>query len=444
MQKRWLVADPITPQAEDNLQAYHPVLRQLLFNRGIGSADAAASFVTCQPGFDTNPMQMVGMKASVERIAVAVKLHEPIVVYGDYDVDGVTATALLIQMLEAVGAAAKAYIPNRFDEGYGLNTEALDLLKAEGARLVITVDCGIRSPEEARHAGDIGLDLIITDHHHPADGALPPAMAILNPKQPGDEYPEKNLAGVGIAYKLAEALVAELLGTHVPDSQLDLVALGTVADLAPLVGENRHLVRRGLEEIRHTHRQGLYSLAQVASLQINKTTAGNIGFVLGPRLNAAGRLKSAKAALELLLTDDPRRAGRLAQELEANNQERQAVTRADPGGGRAAGHVRRRAACTSFCSPRGFQRGRRRAGGLEARGGALSPGCGGRQRSRGNAGLVPINPGVPHHGCSGQMCRSARAARGACRGRGIHSEKYQPAGAYRATQEPGRGRARST
>ena len=294
MQKRWLIADPITPEAEGNLQAYDPVVRQLLFNRGIGTADAAGFFVDCQPGFDTDPWQMTGMQTAVERIALAIKQHEPIIVYGDYDVDGVTATALLIQMLEAVGAAARPYIPNRFDEGYGLNTEALDLLKAEGARLVITVDCGIRSPEEAQHARDIGLDLIITDHHHPADGALPPALAIVNPKQDGDQYPEKNLAGVGIAHKLAEAIASALLGTHAPDSELDLVALGTVADLAPLVGENRHLVRRGLEEIRHTRRQGLYSLAQVASLQIAKTTAGNIGFVLGPRLNAAGRLKSAE------------------------------------------------------------------------------------------------------------------------------------------------------
>jgi single-stranded-DNA-specific exonuclease len=253
--------------------------------------------------------------------------HEPIAVYGDYDVDGVTATALLIQVLESLSAIVKPYIPNRFDEGYGLNMEALDLLKAEGTKLVITVDCGIRSPEEAQHARDIGLDLIITDHHHPADGALPPALAIVNPKQPGDPYPEKNLAGVGIARKLAEALAGRVAGSRAPDSQLDLVALGTVADLAPLLGENRHLVRRGLAEIRHTQRQGLYSLAQVAALKIQRTTASNIGFVLGPRLNAAGRLKSAKAALELLLTNDPLRAGALAQELEASNQERQAVTR---------------------------------------------------------------------------------------------------------------------
>jgi single-stranded-DNA-specific exonuclease len=266
------------------------------------------------------------MAEAVHRIRFALDHSQPIAVYGDYDVDGVTATALLAQVLRALGGDVRPYIPNRFDEGYGLNIEALDSLKSEGARLVITVDCGIRSPSEAEHAREIDLDLIITDHHHPSDGDLPPALAIINPKVPGDTYPDKNLAGVGVAYKLAEALSADSSRSTL-DGVLDLVALGTVADLAPLIGENRGLVRRGLETIRQATRQGLLSLAAVSAMQIGKTTASQIGFVLGPRLNAAGRLKSAKAALELLLTADPMRAGLLAQELEANNQERQAVTR---------------------------------------------------------------------------------------------------------------------
>jgi single-stranded-DNA-specific exonuclease len=252
---------------------------------------------------------------------------ESVAVYGDYDVDGVTATALLLQVLRAMNAEVRPYIPNRFDEGYGLNMDALDTLKATGVGLVITVDCGIRSPAEAQHARDIGLDLIISDHHHPADGALPSAVAIVNPKLPGDDYPDKNLAGVGIAFKIAQALASGGSTGASLDALLDLVALGTVADLAPLIGENRTLVRRGLEAIRQTRRQGLFSLANVASMQISKTTASQIGFILGPRLNAAGRLRSAEAALELLITDDPSRAGLLAQELDANNQERQAVTR---------------------------------------------------------------------------------------------------------------------
>jgi single-stranded-DNA-specific exonuclease len=326
MKKRWHLPPGITPEADRNLAGFHPELRQLLFNRGYGTAAEAAAFLHAEPDFDTDPFQLTGMESVVERITHALKAAQPIAVYGDYDVDGVTATALLVQALTAMGATVQPYIPNRFDEGYGLNNDALDQLKARGAQLVITVDCGIRSPRESQHAKDIGLDLIISDHHHPVQGDLPPAAAIINPKQPGDEYPDKNLAGVGIAFKIVEALIARGSGGSSLEL-LDLVALGTVADLAPLIGENRALVRNGLAEIRRGRRQGLFSLANVASMQIGKTTAGNIGFVLGPRLNAAGRLKSAEAALELLMTGDPARAGLLAQELDANNRERQAVTR---------------------------------------------------------------------------------------------------------------------
>ena len=327
MQKRWHVPPMITPEADRNLEAYHPVLRQLLFNRGYATAEQAQAFLGGQPEYNTDPFQLSSMAAVVDRIRFAVERREPVAVYGDYDVDGVTATALLVEALEGRHADVRPYIPNRFDEGYGLNIEALENLKADGVRLVITVDCGIRSPQEAQHAREIGLDLIISDHHHPADGDLPQAVAIVNSKVPGDEYPDKNLAGVGIAFKIADALETAGPSDGRLESLLDLVALGTVADLAPLIGENRGLVRRGLDQIRNTRRQGLFSLAGVAAMQISKTTANQIGFMLGPRLNAAGRLKSAKAALELLMTKDPTRAGLLAQELDANNQERQTITR---------------------------------------------------------------------------------------------------------------------
>ena len=327
MQKRWHLPPVITSEADRNLGAFHPVLRQLLFNRGYGTEAEARAFVHGDTSLNTDPFQLTGMSSVVDRIRYAVDHSESVAVYGDYDVDGVTATALLLQVLRAMNAEVRPYIPNRFDEGYGLNMDALDTLKATGVGLVITVDCGIRSPAEAQHARDIGLDLIISDHHHPADGALPSAVAIVNPKLPGDDYPDKNLAGVGIAFKIAQALASGGSTGASLDALLDLVALGTVADLAPLIGENRTLVRRGLEAIRQTRRQGLFSLANVASMQIRKTTASQIGFILGPRLNAAGRLRSAEAALELLITDDPSRAGLLAQELDANNQERQAVTR---------------------------------------------------------------------------------------------------------------------
>ena len=188
------------------------------------------------------------------------------------------------------------------------------------------MDCGIRSPAEAAYAGELGLDLIITDHHQPAND-LPKAYAIVNPKQTGDEYPDKELAGVGVAYKIAEALIEARKSDFDKSQLLDLVALGTVADLAPLTGENRYLVRKGLERIRATSRQGLFSLANVAELNISLTTATNIGFVLGPRLNAAGRLESALAAFELLTTRDVMRAGQLALQLDQNNRDRQALTR---------------------------------------------------------------------------------------------------------------------
>ncbi len=329
--KRWLISPPLTPQADANLSAFPPVLRQLLFNRGYATESEANAFLRAEPDFDTDPMKIKGMDVVVDRIRLALEQHQPIAIYGDYDVDGVTATALLVQTLQFLGGDVRGYIPDRFEEGYGLNNKALDHLQAEGVRLVITVDCGIRSPVEAFHAREIGLDLIISDHHHPA-AELPPALAVINTKQPGDTYPDKDLAGVGIAYKIAEALL-EHLHPAIPTSRLnlqdlqDLVALGTVADLAPLIGENRVLVRRGLKQIRETKRQGLYSLANVAEMVIGRTTAGQIGFVLGPRLNAAGRLESAQAALELLTTHDHMRAGELAQKLDTQNRQRQALTR---------------------------------------------------------------------------------------------------------------------
>lgn len=328
LQKHWFVPPTITPQADENLANFSPVLRQLLFNRGYATDSNARAFLAAAPNFDTNPFQLAEMEVAVQRLRSAVVHEEQIAVYGDYDVDGVTATALLLQTLQRLGARVRPYIPRRFEEGYGLNSAALDSLKADGVSLVITVDTGIRSPEEALHARAIGLDLIISDHHHPVEGSLPDALAVICPKRSGDTYPDKNLAGVGIAYKLAEGLLTNHGAPAELKKLLDLVALGTVADLAPLIGENRTLVRRGLQEIRETRRQGLFALANVSDVAIGKTSASQIGFALGPRLNAAGRLESAEAALELLTTDDPRRAGALALELNEQNRRRQSLTRA--------------------------------------------------------------------------------------------------------------------
>jgi len=331
--KRWMVAPPITLQADEALVKFPPILKQILFNRGLATDAEARAFLKAEPKADTDPFQMIGMTAVVDRICYALEKNEPIAIYGDYDVDGVTATALLVQALGALGANVRGYIPNRFDEGYGLNKDALDSLQADGVKLVITVDCGIRSPEEALHARSLGLDLIISDHHHPDGENLPAAFAVINPKQHGDPYPDKDLAGVGIAYKIVEAVIQDRSKRKEESSLfplaslLDLVALGTVADLAPLVGENRVLVRRGLRQIRETKRQGLFSLAGVADVKINKVTAGNIGFMLGPRLNASGRLESALASFELLTTTDFMRAGQLALQLDTQNRQRQALTR---------------------------------------------------------------------------------------------------------------------
>jgi single-stranded-DNA-specific exonuclease len=331
--KNWEIAQKISPTADQELKCYHPILRQVLFNRGYATLVEAQHFLNARPVFDTNPFQIKGMRTAVERIEAALRKSEFIIIYGDYDVDGVTATALLVKVLEALGAKVRGYIPNRFEEGYGVNNEALSSLESQGAHLIITVDCGIRSLPEAEHARMLGLDLIITDHHHPS-AELPVALAIINPKQPGDLYPDKDLAGVGLAYKLADALLQHLRDCgfpvapdlHVAD-YLDLVALGTVADLAPLVGENRSMVRSGLEAIRSCKRQGLQSLMGVAGVNPPKVMATDIGYILGPRLNAAGRLESALASLELLTTQSLTQAGLLAQQLDNQNRERQTITR---------------------------------------------------------------------------------------------------------------------
>lgn len=327
LQKHWDIPSKMPPDVDDALSSYNPILRQLLCNRGLKTDHAARRFLSAEVEFDADPFQLAGMDAAVERIRHAVAQGQTIAVYGDYDVDGVTATALLAEALQWLGATVRPYIPHRFEEGYGLNVEALDNLKADGASIVVTVDCGIRSLEEARHARAIGLDLVITDHHHPLGQELPAALSVICPKQTGDTYPEKNLAGVGIAYKLAQALGRGGKAQVGDERLLDLVALGTVADLAPLTGENRMLVRGGLKELRQTTRQGLFSLAAVAGLALSNVSSSHIGFMLGPRLNAAGRLDSAVAALELLTTTDSVRAGQLAQQLEVQNRQRQALTR---------------------------------------------------------------------------------------------------------------------
>jgi single-stranded-DNA-specific exonuclease len=324
---------PMPAAVEAELLDFPPVLRQLLHNRGYKTKVEANNFLFANSPENTDPFLMKGIPEAVDRIHFALQQGEPVAIYGDYDADGVTATALLVQFLENLGAPVIGYIPNRFDEGYGLNKEALSSLHDQGIRLVITVDCGIRSPDEADFARQVGLDLIITDHHHVGDN-VPQALSVINPKQPGDCYPEKNLAGVGLAYKLASGLVGKIVkdGDSIPDHHqadqyLDLVALGTIADMVPLIGENRALVRKGLEQIRKPHRQGIQSLIGVTGLKPGSITSGDVGYMLGPRLNAAGRLESALTALNMLISQDVHEASELAQRLEVQNRERQEITR---------------------------------------------------------------------------------------------------------------------
>jgi single-stranded-DNA-specific exonuclease len=325
--KRWEVAPPPPSEAIQELSGYPQILRQILYNRGYRTHEQARLFLEAQTPPGSQPLNLLNLPKAMDRINYAILHHENIVVYGDYDADGVTATALLGLALNALGAEVREYIPNRFDEGYGLNLEAMRTLSEEGANLIITVDCGIRSWEEADYARSIGMDLIITDHHYPLD-ELPNAFAVINPKQAGDNYPEKNLAGVGLAYKLVEAIsLSEKYPNLDSRDYLDLVALGTVADLVPLTGENRSLVRSGLEYIRQPLRQGMMALIGVSGLTPARITTTDISFALAPRLNASGRLESALASLHLLTSQDPMEVGQLAQWLEIQNRDRQKIMR---------------------------------------------------------------------------------------------------------------------
>jgi single-stranded-DNA-specific exonuclease len=323
--KHWEIHERIPQETDQSLAMYPKFFRQILFARGIRSEREAAAYLEDRSE-GNDPFQLTDMEAAIDRLSTAIEQNEPIAVYGDYDVDGVTATALLTQVLRSYGAEVIYYIPRRFDEGYGLNVEALDSLGEQGIRVVVTVDCGIRSPREVERAKELGIDLIISDHHHPGD-EVPHAWAVICPKRPGDSYADKDLSGVGLAYKIAQALEIRRSGEGVnADDWLDLVALGTVSDVVPLRGENRSLVRRGLQQIRSGGRAGLISLAGAAGVRIQQVRAGDIAFMLGPRLNAAGRLDTAMDALRLLMCEDIMQAGILAQQLDDQNRKRQEIT----------------------------------------------------------------------------------------------------------------------
>ena len=296
---------------------------QLLVNRNIKTPEAAQDFLFGGLSACSDPFLMKDMHKAVGRIKKAIEKNEKILIYGDYDVDGVTATALLANVLDEMGANFETFIPNRLEEGYGMNVRAVALARDHGVGLIITVDCGINSVKEVECANNYGIDVIITDHHEVKGDAHPDAYAILDPHQETCEYPFKFLAGVGVAYKLARALMGD--NKEVVDKHLDLVALGTIADVAPLNGENRILAKLGLKKLRNTDKPGLRALMEVARVNPEKLTCRNIGFALGPRINAMGRVGSANVALELLMCKDEYKAKELAKTLDKENRNRQSI-----------------------------------------------------------------------------------------------------------------------
>jgi len=283
------------------------------------------------PKYDLgDPFLLPDMSKATKRIKEAIKNDEKIVIFGDYDVDGVTSCAMLWEVFSFLGKEVQIYIPDRFDEGYGLKESSLRNLKSGGVDLVITVDCGIRDAKLIRKMSEEGLDIIVTDHHNVGD-KTPECVAVVNPKRNTNEYPEKNLAGVGVAYGLARALLVEM-GIEERKKEwfekwnLDLVAMGTVADMMPLVGENRILVYYGLKVLSQTKKKGIRRILEIAEADISKTDSKTIGFVLGPRLNAAGRLDNAMLAFDLLTENEDLEINMIANNLDEKNRKRRTVT----------------------------------------------------------------------------------------------------------------------
>jgi len=343
--RRWRLR---TGERTDALRSsdYPPLLQRLLANRGIRTLDEARRFLEGAPA-PPDPFLLPDMERAVQRLRLALRRRELVAVFGDFDVDGVTAAALLTQGLEALGGRVLTHIPDRFLEGYGLNTDAIDRLRAQGADLLLTADCGSSSVAEVEHARALGMDVLIVDHHAVPEH-LPPAQALVNPRllreeagtgnselgsageSPSSRFPVpsslEGLAAVGLAYQLMAALHGALNAAFEPDEHLDLVALGTVVDVAPLLGENRELVRRGLAALARTSRPGLRALMKVAGIDPGRLDTEALSFALGPRLNAAGRIANARLAYDLLVARDEGEAARLAQRLDELNRERQRQT----------------------------------------------------------------------------------------------------------------------
>ncbi|MGA1843313.1 MAG: single-stranded-DNA-specific exonuclease RecJ [bacterium] len=335
---RWTFREPSSGETIDRLARaldLHPVVCQILAQRGFETPESITGFLRPDLTSIHNPFLLKDMHHAVERIDHALKKGHPMLVYGDYDVDGITASAMLAECLTGYGGNVQVRLPNRVTEGYGLHPRVIEEAHRNGITLIITVDCGTSDHEAATRARDLGIDLIITDHHHPPD-TLPEAAALINPKQPDCPYPYKDLAGVGVALKLVQALALSRQGRQMSLHQvgywpealnryLDLVCLGTIADVMPLTGENRVLVKFGLEALRDTTRPGLWALKEATGINGKEMTSGAVGFVLAPRINATGRLQGPEAGLRLLMTPSPQEGEHLARLLNQQNQKRREV-----------------------------------------------------------------------------------------------------------------------
>ncbi len=322
MQKTWKIKEPDV-ELKNSLASdlnVSGLFAQLLINRGISAKKEALSFLRSELSDLHDPFAMEGMARCVERIRLAVRRKEKVFIATDFDVDGVTSCVLLETELKRLKLELAHYVPNRVKDGYGLNRQAVELAVRFGAKVFISLDCGITSFKEVKELKSSKIDCLIVDHHEPPAGSLPPAFAILNPKQKTCHYPFKDLAGVGLAYKLTQAL-----GSSGPREHLDLVALGTVADVVPLRGENRIFVKHGLDVLNATKKEGLRSLMAASGIKKKKVSTHSISFILAPRINASGRVDSASSSLDLLLSEDPKEADILAQYLNEHNKERQKI-----------------------------------------------------------------------------------------------------------------------
>ncbi len=328
MTKRWRFrnADPALAGRLAGVLGMSAAAGKVLAARGLDSPQKARAFLESSLDSCHSPWLLSGMREGVARVLEALRSRQRITVFGDYDVDGVTSTALLLKLFKLLGAEAGFYIPDRIKEGYGPSIPALERLRAQGSSLVITVDCGVSALPEAAAAKAAGLDLIITDHHVPGP-LLPDCLALINPKTSPD-YPYSMLGGVGVAWKFAQAVLEELKEPRAAeflDNMLELVALGTVCDVAPLDGENRALVREGILRLRQGRWMGLRALAKAAGLESSSIDPGSIGFALGPRLNAGGRVGDAALGVQLLLSKDPDECRALAARLNEENTRRQSI-----------------------------------------------------------------------------------------------------------------------